>query len=225
MTLARRSLADASTVQPDEATFACPSCGSLDLVSDRSSIRCQACDRSYLIRDGIPVFREGQASFNWGLAADKLSTLVPRSQEIGWHDAMMDLMSEVPLKEASLIWKRTLGPHKLAMSVLLPIGPESKILDLGSGWGTISLNLAQSCGLVVSMDQMFEHLEWQRAASSALGVDNITYVQAGDTKSLPFPSQSFDAVIMNGVLEWVASKATGDATAGRSPAAAHLRRA
>ena len=62
------------------------------------------------------------------------------------------------------------------MSVLLPIGPESKILDLGAGWGTISLNLAQSCGLVVSMDQMFEHLEWQRAVSSALGVDNITYV-------------------------------------------------
>ena len=189
--------------------FACPSCGSSFRLHD-ARVECNSCQAGYAIRDGIPVFREGLAKFSWGVSPEKLAALAPNARRIGWHDALIDLMSELPKEDATLVWNRTLGPHRLALNMLVPWSSGAKVLDFGSGWGTISMNMARSGGNVVSMDQMWEHLEWQRTATRALGVGNITYVQGGDTKLLPFPSDSFDIVVLNGVLEWVASNTTGN---------------
>jgi ubiquinone/menaquinone biosynthesis C-methylase UbiE len=87
---------------------------------------------------------------------------------------------------------------------------KARVLDLGSGWGTVSLHLASMCEQVVAFDQMSLHLRWLRTVSEARDVHNIVLVQGGDTNHLPFPSGAFDAVIMNGVLEHVATNTMGD---------------
>lgn len=189
--------------------YACPNCNAENLRLQQSAIECRECTERYVLRNGIPVFRDGQAHFNWGVTLETLETVTSSVEEIGWHDAMIDLMSNTPLKEAQLIWNRTLGHHRLAMNMLLPLSPQAKVLDVGSGWGTVSMNMSRYCDQLVSMDQLYEHLEWQRVACKAKGIDNITFVQGGDTNFLPFPSATFDVAIMNGVLEWVATNSTG----------------
>ena len=193
-----------------EDLFACPSCGGSRLDLRDSTIGCGGCAKTYAVRDGIPLFREGGAKFQWQVPVETLAGLLSAAERIGWHDAMMELLTELPPREADLVWQRTLGPRRLAMSMLMPLHPQARVLDIGPGWGTISMHLSRYCDRVVSMDQLYEHLAWIRAACDANGIDNVTLVQGGDTKYLPYPTGSFDVVILNGVLEWAASNTPGE---------------
>ena len=189
--------------------FICPNCAGDSLAISELKIECGKCGTSYEVRSGIPVFREGPAHFHWGVRSEKFGEVAQATDRVGWHDAMMEFLSEIPREEAVLVWNRTLGPRRLALAMLLPLHRKARVLDVGSGWGTISINTASYCEQVVSMDQLLEHLEYQRAACQARGIENVTFVQAGDTPHLPFPDDSFDIAIMNGVLEWVPTNSDG----------------
>lgn len=89
-----------------------------------------------------------------------------------------------------------------------PIEPGARVLDLGSGAGTDSLVAAQmvgSTGNVTGIDMTPEMLEKARAAAAAMGVDNVTFVEA-DAERLPFDDHSFDVVISNGVIDLIPDK-------------------
>lgn len=193
-----------------KSLFACPRCLNDCLLQEYGKFICHKCDCSYEIIEGIPVFRDNKAQFYWGLKQEKMEKMLNDVSTIGWHDAMMRLLDNLPMKEAEIVWSRTLGPRRMAMNMLLPLHKEAKILDIGSGWGVISMNLARYCKSVVAMDQMMHHLKWLEAAAKEFGVNNISLVNGGDTLHLPFPSGSFDIVILNGVFEWVASNTTGN---------------
>ena len=190
--------------------FSCPVCGGGRLELGDSAIGCQDCGKTYPVRDGIPLFRDGDARFQWQVPVEALASLPSEAERGGWHDAMMELLARLPPREADLVWNRTLGPRRLAMSMLMPLHPRARVLDIGPGWGTISMHLSRYCERVVAMDQFYEHLAWIRSACDAQGIDNITLAQGGDTKYLPFPTGSFDVAILNGVLEWAASNTPGE---------------
>jgi arsenite methyltransferase len=83
-----------------------------------------------------------------------------------------------------------------------------RMLDLGSGAGTDSLIAAQMVGpegRVTGIDMTPEMLAKARAAASAMGMDNVDFVEA-EAESLPFPDGSFDVVISNGVIDLIPDK-------------------
>ena len=83
------------------------------------------------------------------------------------------------------------------------------MLDLGCGWGAVSIALARSCGEVASLDLTRERVLSLKALAKFEGLDNLTFVHGGDG-ALPFPDGHFDAVVLNGVLEWVPENRVGD---------------
>jgi len=86
---------------------------------------------------------------------------------------------------------------------LLEPNPEGRVLDLGCGYGGISIPLADMFGEIVAADPTFERMETVRLRCRDEGIKNIETVQA-DALNLPFEDKSFDGVVMMGVLEWVA---------------------
>lgn len=83
-----------------------------------------------------------------------------------------------------------------------------RVLDLGSGAGTDSLIAAQMVGpegRVTGIDMTPEMLSKARAAASAMGIENVDFVEA-EAESLPFPDGSFDVVISNGVIDLIPDK-------------------
>ena len=83
-----------------------------------------------------------------------------------------------------------------------------RVLDLGSGAGTDSLVAAQMVGptgRVVGVDMTPAMLAKARRAADELGVTNTEFLE-GEVESLPFPDESFDVVISNGVIDLIPDK-------------------
>src|SRR6187401_680063 len=88
------------------------------------------------------------------------------------------------------------------------LAPGERVLDLGSGAGTDSLVAAQMVGpggQVTGIDMTPEMVAKARAAATALGVDNVEFLE-GEAERLPFPDASFDVVISNGVIDLIPDK-------------------
>jgi len=86
--------------------------------------------------------------------------------------------------------------------------PGERVLDLGSGAGTDSLVAAQMVGpegRVTGIDMTPEMLDKARRGAEAMRAANVEFVE-GEVESLPFPDESFDVVISNGVIDLVPDK-------------------
>jgi arsenite methyltransferase len=86
--------------------------------------------------------------------------------------------------------------------------PGERVLDLGCGAGTDSLVAAQmvgQTGQVTGLDMTPEMLAKARASTAELGTANVEFVE-GEAERLPFPDESFDVVISNGVIDLVPDK-------------------
>jgi SAM-dependent methyltransferase len=83
-----------------------------------------------------------------------------------------------------------------------------RVLDLGSGAGTDSLIAAQMVGAqgrVTGLDMTPAMLAKARAAAAAMEVTNVEFVES-EAEQLPFPDESFDVVISNGVIDLIPDK-------------------
>ena len=89
-----------------------------------------------------------------------------------------------------------------------PVHPGEAILDIGCGAGVdsiIAAKLAGPSGAVTGIDLVPEMLSRARENARLAGVDDVTF-QESSAEQLPFPDNSFDAVISNGVLNLVVDK-------------------
>ncbi len=86
--------------------------------------------------------------------------------------------------------------------------PGEHVLDLGCGAGTDSLVAAQMVGhqgKVTGIDMTPEMLAKARLAAAEMGAANVEFVEA-EAEHLPFPGESFDVVISNGVIDLIPDK-------------------
>jgi len=84
----------------------------------------------------------------------------------------------------------------------------ARVLDLGSGAGTASLVAAQMVGEggnVTGIDMTPQMLAKARVAAAKLGARNVEFLE-GEAERLPFPDESFDVAISNGVIDLIPDK-------------------
>ncbi len=95
---------------------------------------------------------------------------------------------------------------KYLKSLDLDIGPDSLVLDAGSGTGIVTLAF-QDAGYVprraIALDLSFNSLKVSRSElTKRKRFSNRTDAVQGNILDLPFPDDSFDLVMMCGVLEY-----------------------
>lgn len=86
--------------------------------------------------------------------------------------------------------------------------PGERVFDLGSGAGTDSLVAAQMVapdGHVTGIDMTPEMVAKARAGAAEAGLDNVEFLE-GEAERLPFPAETFDVVISNGVVDLIPDK-------------------
>ncbi|KAA8650165.1 class I SAM-dependent methyltransferase [Aspergillus tanneri] len=96
-------------------------------------------------------------------------------------------------------------PSNSASYVLPHLKPDTIILDVGCGPGTITTGFAQLVpqGRVVGLDCVSHPLIYGRKLAQDLGLSNLEFC-LGDVHSLPFADASFDVVHAHQVLQHVA---------------------
>lgn len=81
---------------------------------------------------------------------------------------------------------------------------EATILDIGAGYGALSIPLAKESRKVISCDILDYSLKAIQYRAMGNNIDNIDTIRidAFNSPFLPFKGETFDMVVLNGVLEY-----------------------
>lgn len=121
------------------------------------------------------------------------SEIAPRERYIhGHHESVLRSHS----------WRTVLN----SAAYLLPhLAAGQRVLDVGSGPGTISIDLARRVapGTVVGIDSSAEVVEQATGLASDNGIETVSF-SVGDVYALDFPDASFDVVHAHQVMQHLA---------------------
>jgi 2-polyprenyl-3-methyl-5-hydroxy-6-metoxy-1,4-benzoquinol methylase len=188
----------AAATSPAPFSFCCPACRA-PVEAQADAYRCGGCGRNYPLRDGVSSFTD-LGYFYGTLPKESVGEVIAlaagnRMGELRRH------LTERKVKGRK-VFLRSFQDSFADGRFVLPLDKSHTVLDLGCGYGGLSIPLARSCGRVVSADATFERVKMVALRAEHEGLDNLVPVHA-NALELPLPPGSFDCVLLNGVLEWV----------------------
>jgi SAM-dependent methyltransferase len=176
--------------------LSCPDC-SVPLQRQARQLVCRSCNNSWIIRDEIARFVDD--AYYWGeLPQELMQQVNSYAKRYGWMAAMNTYVKAAYPN----IYHYVTDASRADFAYFVPLQEDSVILDVGSGWGTISYLLGLQHGLVVSVESVAERIAFQRIRLEQESITNLELIQASFLR-MPLAESSFDLVVMNGVLEWV----------------------
>ena len=181
-----------------ESGLICPTC-SQALISSRSSLRCPSCEIDYAISDGYVDMIDAVTPY-WGeIPQADMRDLLSVARDQGVRIALARLANMRPdlssylLSHARADWIFHWIPHS---------GGYRRCAELGSGWGTTTLNLSRFFDQVVSIEIVPERVAFQALRTFQEGITNVVHVRASALDP-PLADGTYDLVVANGLLEWV----------------------
>jgi SAM-dependent methyltransferase len=96
-------------------------------------------------------------------------------------------------------------PTRSSFLDLLPLSKNMTALEIGIGFGQHTAAIASRVGRLDTLEVRLVNSLFSRIRCAQEGVSNVTFSCGGDDCYLPFSDASYDAVILNLVLEWCAS--------------------
>jgi ubiquinone/menaquinone biosynthesis C-methylase UbiE len=176
----------------------CPHCHS-DMIEKNNEITCSGCKTVFSIKDGLKDFRKGDEPYWCEVSQNQMPELLNNSKNTGWHKAIKEFCDK---RKDSGLYKMVTDQDRASWHYLVPIERNSTVLDVGSGWGSITFSLAKYYSQVVSLDNTYERISFSNIRKNQDNINNIQCI-CGSVLKLPFPDKTFDLVVMNGVLEWM----------------------
>jgi ubiquinone/menaquinone biosynthesis C-methylase UbiE len=152
---------------------------------------CNVCKRKNLVENDIPIFSDDKY---WGkVSENELKDIISIIDKEGFRafDVSLQKKFDFTYNEDRADWR-----------VYVPLAKDSVILDIGAGLGRITIPLARIAGKVIACDQSFSRMRFLKRRADSENLGNIDVVVA-DVFDLPFKEESFDLIVLNGVLEWV----------------------
>lgn len=122
---------------------------------------------------------------------------------------LFSIPNSSPNVNKSRFVKNIIQPSRGAFKFLLNLDNTKIVLDIGCGYGAITTTIAPHVKKIIAIDPDSERLLFTKKRAQLSGLKNIVTVNISNTKVLPFPSNSFDTIIINGVLEWVPTTVKG----------------
>lgn len=174
----------------------CPAC-QRGLQLSNHTLSCPQCAQSWPVENGVPRF--SQEDIYWGEVPQKLmQKIVEKTRASDWQTAIDTLLKPVNPR----IYAYVTDPARADWRFPILLDAGKTALDLGAGWGLLSSELAGICKSVVALEKIPLRVEFMQLRFQQDRLKNVQVIQ-GDFLNIPFPENSFDCIVCNGVLEWV----------------------
>ena len=158
---------------------------------------CPKCGTTWPVRNGIPRFFQMPDHY-WGeVNRNQALELIEAARQGSWVEAVR---ARFPEKDNMIFG--LLDPQRASWAPMLGLDEKSTALDIGSGYGCISQSISRFVGEVYSVEAVTERIDFTQERLRQERIRNVHLVQASAT-ALPLAENSFDLVVVNGVLEWV----------------------
>jgi len=181
----------------------CPNCSGL-LHREEDSLRCKNCAEQFPVEDEIPIFAKDKNFYYGEISEEAMKNVLKSAKNTTVADSLRKYTS------SEFILNYALAKERSILKLFTDISDDKKVLDLGCGWGNISLALAGNVKEIIAADLTALRLQFLKKRCFEENVTNITCVCLGDRQKLPFSSGIFDLVILNGVLEWIPESIDGN---------------
>lgn len=184
--------------------FVCPHCFGR-LQATPAALSCAACQKTFPLWRGVPNFGAKTDYYYGEFPQPRMRSIIEMAASEGSAKAF-----ENALKDRTDDWRRyflhyATDEARAAWQFLLHLPENASALDMGCGWGNLAISLARNFATVYAMDLVPERAVITSIRAREAGVQNVHALAGGNTPHLPFPDASLDAVMLNGVLEWVAA--------------------
>jgi len=146
--------------------------------------------------EGIPQFCTTDPV--WYIhSEEEFERLMAECRRVGWREGIRRLEPEDKQR-----WIE--GVRRSEGLFYTNIGPEKSVLEIGSGWGGMTISIARMCKEVHCVDNDPQGLRFIQLRAEQEGVRNIR-LSRSYAHYLPYAEESFDLVVLSGVLEFVPS--------------------
>lgn len=149
------------------------------------------------------VWRFTEASYYYGeVPQQEMKNIVADARQNGARAAVGKYLNSKPAKASNVLYRYLYDPSRSSWVYLTNMKKRKRVLDIGCGWGALLLPLAQHFEEAVGIEFTLERTEYTAESAKERKLNNVTLINGGDGKRLPFEDGSFDLVVLNGVLEW-----------------------
>ncbi len=147
--------------------------------------------------DGIKRYTDGD--YYWGITPrEEIEKFIAIAKESGFKNTLKSFKFNSRFDYAE-------NYRRSDFLYYLPDVRNGVVLDIGSGFGNVTIPLSKFCKKIVAADVSMPLLQFSSLRAKEEGCNNIDYVQINPLEkgALPFSDKQFDVIILNGVLEWV----------------------
>jgi SAM-dependent methyltransferase len=175
-----------------EAVYRCPRTGR-PLVRRGDALETQDGTARYPLTRGIPDFRLTPPPD----PADEqeIQRMVALAERDGWRAAVAEVRPE--------LFAYVDDPTRAVFLDLVPLTPGMRALEIGCGLGQILVALSPRVRELHAVELSPGQAQFAAERCRQSGCGNVHVAAGGDDLLLPFADQSFDAVVMNHVFEWI----------------------
>lgn len=181
----------------------CPGCNA-KLLEHEARLDCSKCGRNWPVRDGVPHFIEDHP-YCGEIPQPQMREVLKRAAVDSWKEAVTESLEPSVQRAAGTIFNL----DRANWYRLTDLRGGSRVLDVGAGLGTVSHALSLRFQEVVALEPVLEAVEFMRYRFLQERLGNVVCVRSS-VWEIPFPPESFDLVVLNGVLEWIAAGKEGN---------------
>jgi SAM-dependent methyltransferase len=168
------------------------------MLRDGLSHHCVTCKKSYPTTNGV-LSLASKSGTHGELSRAVMQEFLGAAEEMGWQSALAKIVEPKNPAVTGLI----LDDRRSRFLDLLQLPKSGIAVDIGCGYGGISLQLARRCAQVFALDSGMERLGFLSTIARQEGIHNISAIHHEDITSLPFADQSVDLIVLVGVFEYL----------------------
>ena len=127
-----------------------------------------------------------------GFEAKQAEVAARLAETQDWRVAAHDYMRSVNPSA----YRLAVDEYRGQLRFLLPLTADSRVLNLGCGWGPVALNLAACTACVIGFDHRSSNLRFASARCRQTDITALHLMRGNLYDSLPFADDTFDAVVI-----------------------------